>query len=82
MQKLDAKAFGLACGILWSASLFIMGIVNIFSSYGEGFVESIGNIYIGYAPTAGGCILGAIWGFIDAFIGGAVLAWLYNKIAR
>jgi membrane associated rhomboid family serine protease len=23
-----------------------------------------------------------IWGFIDGFIGGAVLAWLYNKFAK
>ena len=25
-------------------------------------------------------IVGAIWGFVDGCIGGAILAWLYNKL--
>jgi len=29
-----------------------------------------------------GSIIVGIWGFLDAEIGGVVLAWLYNKIAK
>ena len=83
MAKLDVKAFGLAAGILWGTSLIIMGIVaKIAPRYGGGLVATVGSMYIGYEATILGCIIGGIWGFIDAGIGGVILAWLYNKFAK
>jgi hypothetical protein len=41
----------------------------------------IGKIYIGYNISAAGSLIGLIWGFVDALIGGAIFAWLYNLIA-
>ena len=26
-------------------------------------------------------VVGLVWGFLDALVGGAVLAWIYNLIA-
>jgi len=37
---------------------------------------------VGYSATIVGILIGAVWGFIDAFIGGVVLAWLYNKLLK
>lgn len=82
MAKLDVKAFGLAVGIFWGASLFIMGIVNMLSGYGAAYVEFMATIYIGYKATVLGSITGAMVGFIDAGIGAAIVAWLYNKLAK
>jgi hypothetical protein len=31
--------------------------------------------------TPVGSLIGMVWGFIDAGIGGAVFAWLYNLLA-
>ena len=82
-MKLNVKAFGLALGIFWSAALIIMGIVAmIMPDYGENFVRALSTKYIGYAATLPGIIIGAVWGFADAGIGGLVLAWLYNKLAK
>ena len=39
-------------------------------------------LYIGYKPTVLGSVLGGIWGFFDAGIGGVVVAWLYNMLAK
>jgi hypothetical protein len=39
-------------------------------------------MYVGYNATIVGCLIGAAWAFIDAFIGGYLLAWLYNNISR
>lgn len=83
MAKLDVKAFGLALGILWAASLFIMGIIaRQVPGYAADFVAAVGSKYIGYAPCVKGSIIGALWGFVDACIAGLVLAWLYNLLSR
>jgi hypothetical protein len=39
-----------------------------------------GSIYPGYSISPGGSFLGLIYGFLDGFIAGAVIAWIYNKV--
>lgn len=39
-------------------------------------------IYYGYSFTPMGSIIGAVWGFVDWGIAGAIFAWLYNKINK
>ncbi len=82
-MKLNVKAMGLAFGILWGASLIVMGILAmIVPDYAEPFVKTVGRLYIGYKATVPGIIIGGVWGFIDACIAGVVFAWLYNKFSR
>jgi hypothetical protein len=42
----------------------------------------IGLVYRGYSISPLGSIAGLIWGFVDGLIGGAIFAWLYNKITE
>lgn len=79
-MKLHSAKFGLAFGILWAAATLIMGLTSTFWGYGNAWVEFIGTMYIGYAPTIVGAIIGMVWGFFDAFIGAFLLAWIYNKL--
>lgn len=82
MAKLNVKAFGIACGITWGAGILIMGIVNMFTGWGGIWVTLMGSVYLGYKATFLGAVTGALWGFVDAGIGGLVLAWLYNKFTK
>ena len=82
MAKLDIKAFGLALGIVWGAAMFLLGLTTMWWNWGEGLQFIFGTLYIGYKPTFLGSIIGGVWGFIDAGIGGVVVAWLYNKLTR
>jgi len=82
MAKLNVKAYGLACGILWGAAMLIIGLVNTFSNWGAGIEELMATVYIGYSSTILGSIIGGIWGFVDAGVGGAMLAWMYNKFQK
>jgi hypothetical protein len=77
---LNPKAFALAAGILWGVACLIMGLAASYG-YGTGFEKLFSTIYIGYSTTLGGSIIGGIWGFVDAFIGGYIFAWLYNKFS-
>ena len=82
-MKLDVKAMGLSLGILWGGSLMVMGLVAIVApGYADNFVMAIASKYPGYAPTVIGSLIGFVCGFIDAGIGGIILAWLYNKFSK
>jgi hypothetical protein len=81
-MKLNEKAFGLACGLTWGGAMFLLGIIDMFTFWGDAWGVLMSTIYIGYTPTLLGSIIGGIWGFCDAGIGGTAVAWLYNKLAR
>lgn len=76
--KLRVWAFGFAFGIVWAIGLLIMGWLAALSGWGISMVNVIGSVYLGYSPTFWGAVLGAIWGFVDLFIAGVILAAIYN----
>lgn len=75
------KALGIAIGILWAAYVFFCGITAMFG-WGAALVAAFSSLYIGYGASIGGAVAGAIWAFVDGFIAGVVIAWLYNRFAR
>jgi hypothetical protein len=81
-MKLDVKAFAIACGIIWGAAMFSIGVIDIFTSWGDAMGKLMATLYFGYKPTLLGSIIGGLWGFMDAGIGGACLAGLYNKMVK
>jgi len=81
MAKLDVKALGLSMGIIWAVLTFLCGIFSMLFDWCTNFVELMGSIYFGYQATFLGSIIGGVWGFFDALVGGLVLAWLYNTLA-
>ena len=81
-MSLNAKAFGLACGILWGLVIFVATVWLLVRGYGGAQIMTLDHFYIGYSYSYVGAVVGAIWGFIDGFIGGWLFAWLYNKLAK
>ncbi len=77
---INAKNLGLAGGILWALSLFAFTYINMFFGYGSMWTALIADVYKGYEVSFLGSILGLIWGFLDAFVGLYLLAWIYNKL--
>lgn len=82
MGKLDIKAFALTCGVLWSGAAFVLGLFAFLFSWGVEWVDLLGKVYIGYKATFAGSFVGAVWAFVDGFIGGGIFAWLYNKFLK
>mgnify|MGYP001554362222 CR=1 FL=1 len=80
-MKLNVKAFGLACGLLWGFGLFCLTWWII--AFDGQILEPtlLGRIYRGYTITPLGSVIGLAYGFFDALAGGAVFAWIYNKLA-
>jgi hypothetical protein len=80
-MKLNTRAFALTCAIIWGLGLFFLTWWMIAFGGATGEKTIIGKIYIGYNISAAGSLIGLAWGFVDALIGGAIFAWLYNLIA-
>ncbi|MDD5103194.1 MAG: bacteriophage holin [Candidatus Peribacteraceae bacterium] len=78
---INIKAFALTCGIFWAASLLLVAFLTMKTGMGLSFVSIMSEVYFGYGPTFVGALIGAVWGFLDGLVCGAIFAWLYNKIA-
>ena len=81
-MKLNVKSFGLACGTIFGVALFLVTILFIIGGLAGNTLVKLHNIFIGYAITWPGAFIGLVWGFVTAFIGGAVFAWLYNSFTK
>ena len=75
-MKLKAVAFGLAGGILWGLSVFILTWLKI-AGYGTE-LNLIKSYYIGYSVTPLGSIIGGVYGFFDMGIACLIFALIYN----
>ena len=79
---LSVRVCGLTLGIFGAASMFFLAWWLILTGNAEGPTTLFERIYYGYSFTPMGSIIGAVWGFVDWGIAGAIFAWLYNKINK
>lgn len=79
MYRLKSASFGLAVGLLLSFFAFLLVILATYIGYGIELVELMGTVYWGVEPTLIGALITLPWAFVDGFIGGFLLAWIYNR---
>lgn len=79
-MKLDVKAFALTCGLWWGFGLFMLTWWIIAFDGATGELTLIGHLYRGYSISPLGSVIGLIWAFFDGLAGGAIFAWLYNRL--
>ena len=79
---LSIRACGLTLGIFGAGTMFLLAWWLILTGNAEGPTTLFERIYIGYSFTPLGSIIGAVWGFVDWGIAGAIFAWLYNWINK
>ena len=81
-MKLDVKAFALACALIWGLGLFFLTSWIILLDGTSSNSNELSLIYRGYRITPVGSLIGFAWAFFDGLIGGALFAWLYNRLAK
>ena len=79
---MSIRAFALTAGIFGAATMFLLSWWLILIGNSEGPTTLIERVYIGYSFTPIGSVIGALYGFVDWGIAGAIFAWLYNKIKK
>jgi hypothetical protein len=80
-MKLDVKAMAITLGLIWGVALFGMTWWVILFDGATGEPTLIGRLYRGYSISPMGSVIGLIWAVPDGFIGGALIAWMYNFFA-
>jgi hypothetical protein len=79
-MKLHTAKFGIAFGIVYAVVFFLYGALAALFGWGSAMAEMIGSFYVGFGPTLGGALAGALWGFAVGFVFFAVAAWIYNRL--
>jgi hypothetical protein len=79
-MKLNVGAFALASSLIWGLGVFLLTWWIIVFEGASGDPTLIGRVYRGYTLTPLGSFVGLIWGWVDGLIGGAIFAWLYNRV--
>lgn len=67
-------------GLIWGATLFLTTIAYIVFGYGKAFLDIWVSIYPGYTLTAMGSVVGAIYGFVDMYVGVYIVYWVYKQL--
>jgi len=80
-MKLDLKAAANAVALTWGLGLFTMTWWLIFIEGAGQDPNFLSKFYLGYRISPLGSFIGLFWALLDGWIGGAVLAWLYNSFA-
>lgn len=80
--KLRPLALGMSFGLLYAASLAVLSVLAIYFEYGIAMVNFFTTVYLGYELTAVGILIGTGYAFVDGFIGGFLLALLYNLFIK
>lgn len=81
IMKLNVKAFALVCGLMWGFGVFFLAWWIMMFEGATGEVPFLGHLYRGFNISPLGSVIGLVWAFFDGLVGGAIFAWLYNKLA-
>ena len=80
--KLSIVGLGVAFGAVWALSLFMLSMLGTYFDFDSQLVEDMGNYYEGYGLGLVPALIGSALGFLDAGIGGAMIALVYNGVVK
>lgn len=87
-MKLDVRSLGLTLGVLGAIYMLILQFYPVLTeavfsgnAYGGSMHFMMEDMYPFYKQSTGliQALLGVLYGFVDGFIGGVVIAFVYNK---
>ena len=81
-MKLSVKGLALSLGLTWSLCMLAWGLLATYANWNPDIYNMMGGLYLGTKATLTGVIIGAVWAFFDGLVGGALIAWLYNKFSK
>ena len=79
-MKLNVRAFALAIGLVWGLNWFFLTWFMIALDGISYEMTIIGRIYRGFTVSPVGSIAALLWGFLDGYLLGLLIAWIYNQL--
>ncbi len=77
-MKLNSVVFGMACGVTLGAVGFVLTLFSLMWGAGH-TIEVVAGVYFGYSWSFVGAFVALAWGVAYGFIGGWLLATIYNR---
>lgn len=83
-MRLNVWGLAASAAVLCGGTVFFVGLARlVWPDYGMGVLQLAASIYPGYEVGGfGSVIVGSLYAALDGAIGGALLAWLYNRFSR
>lgn len=76
--RLDPVSMGVAFAAIYAVFMLALGVFAWAFGWGVEAVQLFSSIYVGFAASPVGSLVGAVWAVVDGFILGYLLAWVYN----
>ncbi|HTR04498.1 MAG TPA: bacteriophage holin [Thermoanaerobaculia bacterium] len=80
MPRIRTAPLALGLGLTWGLGVMLLGWIAA-SGWGARVVDLLSSVYLGYAATFLGGLIGGLWAFADAFVAGALFAFFYNALS-
>lgn len=84
LLRLNARAWGIAIGLLFGTALFLVTIVLVIRG-GPQVGPHLGMLWVffpGYRVTVGGAFIGFAYAFVIGYAVGRLIGSVYNALAR
>lgn len=66
--KLSMSRLGVDFGVVWGVNLLLLAYFSMFFHVGGDVVTMLGSLYVGYAATFVGGIMGFLLGFVHGYV--------------
>jgi hypothetical protein len=83
-MRLNIMGLALAAGVLWGVAVLGVALANaIWPAYGAEFLRVMASVYPGYSGEGHvrQVLIGTGYALVDGGVAGALMAWLYNRLA-
>ena len=81
-MELRKRALGLSLGLVWGLAILLGTWWLLIWGYKGELISKLSQFYIGYSYSWGGAAIGFIWGFVDGFLAGVLIAWFYDIFSK
>ncbi len=81
-MELRKRAVGMALGLVWGLAIMFGTWWLLIGGYKGELISKLSQFFIGYSYSWGGAVIGFVWGFVDEFIAGVLIAWFYDLFCK
>jgi hypothetical protein len=76
--KLSVCNLGMSLGLVFGLTMMVLAYLAMVFGVGAPMVKMYSSVYAGYHASALGGIVGLLWGFLQGFVFGGLIAMFYN----
>lgn len=76
------SSFGMKIGMFMGLSMLVIAYTALFFGHGVPIVDLMASLYLGYAVSLMGGVIGFVWGFVHGYILGLISDNLGDRLIK